>query len=87
MGFQLEFVTSSGVFSHKRIDNGTRLLVESMVLPSEGRVLDLGCGYGVIGITAAKKNPDLRVWMTDVNSACRCPSRGEYAIVTASGQH
>ena len=67
-GFQLEFMTSSGVFSHKRIDNGTRLLVESMVLPTEGRVLDLGCGYGVIGIAAAKKNPGLRVWMTDVNS-------------------
>ena len=67
-GFQLEFMTSSGVFSHKRIDNGTRLLVESMVLPIEGRVLDIGCGYGVIGIAAAKKNPRLRVWMTDVNS-------------------
>jgi len=56
-GFQLEFMTSSGVFSHKRIDNGTRLIVESMVLPTEGRVLDIGCGYGVIGIAAAKKNP------------------------------
>jgi len=67
-GFQFEFVTSSGVFSHKRIDNGTRLLVESMVLPTEGKVLDIGCGYGVIGIAIAKRNPGLRVWMTDVNS-------------------
>ena len=39
-----------------------------MELPSEGRVLDLGCGYGVIGITASKTDPRLDVWMTDVNS-------------------
>lgn len=67
-GLELEFVTSSGIFSHKRIDNGTRLLVESMELPDEGRLLDLGCGYGVIGITAALTNPRLEVTMTDVNS-------------------
>jgi 16S rRNA (guanine1207-N2)-methyltransferase len=66
-GLDLEFLTASGVFSHRRIDAGTRLLVESMSLPERGAVLDLGCGYGVIGITAAKLNPSLRVWMTDVN--------------------
>jgi 16S rRNA (guanine1207-N2)-methyltransferase len=67
-GLDFEFETSSGVFSHKRVDSGTRLLVESMKLPEEGRVLDLGCGYGVVGIVAAKLNPALEVWMTDVNS-------------------
>lgn len=67
-GIDFEFETSSGVFSHKRIDNGTRLLVESMVLPAKGRFLDLGCGIGVIGIVAARLNPALDVCMTDVNS-------------------
>ena len=67
-GIDFTFETSSGVFSHKRIDNGTRLLVESMTLPDKGRVLDLGCGIGVIGIVAARLNPALEVWMTDVNS-------------------
>jgi 16S rRNA G1207 methylase RsmC len=67
-GVDLELVSSSGVFSHRRIDNGTRLLVESMELPGEGRLLDLGCGYGAIGITAALINPHLEVWMTDVNT-------------------
>ncbi len=66
-GLELELVTSSGVFSHRRIDNGTRLLVESMELPPEGRLLDLGCGYGVVGIAAALLNPRLEVVMTDVN--------------------
>jgi 16S rRNA (guanine1207-N2)-methyltransferase len=41
-----EFVTDSSVFSKKRIDIGTQLLIESMVLPKTGSVLDIGCGYG-----------------------------------------
>jgi len=67
-GIKMEFVTSRGIFSHKRIDNGTRLLVEFMELPAKGRLLDLGCGYGVIGTTAALINPLLEVTMTDVNA-------------------
>ncbi len=62
-----EFLTASGVFSRTRIDAGTRLLVESMVLPEKGLVLDLGCGYGPVGIAAAAFNPSLQVVMTDVN--------------------
>ncbi len=66
-GKQFEFVTSSSVFSKKRIDTGTRLLIESMILPDYGTVLDVGCGYGAAGIAAAKFNPVLKVVMTDVN--------------------
>jgi 16S rRNA (guanine1207-N2)-methyltransferase len=63
--FQL--LTASGVFSKERIDLGTRLLVENMVLPEKGCVLDVGCGYGAVGIAAAIFNPDLHVVMVDVN--------------------
>jgi len=66
-GRQFEFLTASSVFSRRRVDLGTRLLVESMILPEEGYVLDMGCGYGVVGIVAAKLNPALRVIMVDVN--------------------
>ncbi|MBS7637978.1 class I SAM-dependent methyltransferase [Candidatus Bathyarchaeota archaeon] len=66
-GLDLEFLTASGVFSYRNIDAGTSLLVEAMILPENGRVLDLGCGYGVIGIAAARLNPSLEVWLTDVN--------------------
>lgn len=66
-GHDFEFLTASGVFSHKRIDAGTLLLIESMRLPESGAALDLGCGYGPIGIVAAKLKPRLQVWMTDVN--------------------
>ncbi|MDI6847312.1 MAG: methyltransferase [Candidatus Bathyarchaeia archaeon] len=66
-GRPFEFLTASGVFSKRRVDLGTRLLVESMVLPEKGSVLDVGCGYGAVGIAAATFNPDLRVIMVDVN--------------------
>jgi 16S rRNA (guanine1207-N2)-methyltransferase len=66
-GKYFEFVTASSVFSTKRIDLGTRVLIEAMVLPEKGCVLDVGCGYGALGIVAAALNPKLRVVMTDVN--------------------
>lgn len=66
-GLEFEFLTATSTFSHRRIDPGTRLLIDSMILPEEGTVLDLGCGYGPIGIVAAKLNPKALVYMTDVN--------------------
>ncbi len=71
-GLGFEFVTSSGIFSHKRIDTGTRILIEAMEIPSNGRLLDMGCGYGPIGIVASKVNPILEVWMTDINRRATC---------------
>jgi 16S rRNA (guanine1207-N2)-methyltransferase len=52
--FELRLVTQSGVFAHRGIDPGSRLLIEAMRVSPTARVLDLGCGYGVIGIVAAK---------------------------------
>ena len=62
------FYTSHSVFSKKRIDPGTKLLIETMILPKKGIILDLGCGYGAIGIVAASINRKLKVIMTDINS-------------------
>ncbi|MEM3731845.1 MAG: class I SAM-dependent methyltransferase [Candidatus Bathyarchaeia archaeon] len=67
-GMSFEFLTASGVFSKKRVDLGTRLLIESMILPEYGKVLDLGCGYGAVGIAAAASNPNLHVVMVDINN-------------------
>jgi 16S rRNA (guanine1207-N2)-methyltransferase len=66
-GHILEFTTSSGVFSAKRLDPGTRLLIESMILPDEGYILDVGCGYGAVGISAAKLKPKTGVFLIDIN--------------------
>ena len=67
-GKRVEFFTSQGIFSAKRVDNGTRVLVENMMIPERGDFLDIGCGIGVIGIIAALESPDLRVHLSDVNS-------------------
>ena len=64
---KFEFLTSSSVFSKTRVDTGTQLLVESLVLPQKGCVLDIGCGYGVVGIVAGTLAKSLRIVMTDVN--------------------
>ncbi|UCE96531.1 MAG: class I SAM-dependent methyltransferase [Candidatus Bathyarchaeota archaeon] len=66
-GHYFQFQTSSSVFSRERIDLGTRLLIEAMFLPETGQILDLGCGYGPIGIVAAALNPGLHVFMVDIN--------------------
>ena len=66
-GKPFEFLTSSSVFSKRKIDSGTRLLIETMILPQTGNVLDIGCGYGAVGIAAATLNRQLHVVMTDVN--------------------
>jgi len=66
-GRSFEFLTASSVFSKRRVDVGSRLLIESMILPQTGCILDIGCGYGAVGIAAATLNSKLRVIMTDVN--------------------
>lgn len=61
------FIVDSGVFSKKGLDYGSRLLIEQVKLASSSRVLDLGCGYGPIGIALAVTYPDIHVTMVDIN--------------------
>ncbi len=64
------FKTDNGVFSKKEVDFGSRLLIEAFHLPDEpkGDILDLGCGYGPIGLSVAFAYPERKVDMADVNS-------------------
>jgi 16S rRNA (guanine1207-N2)-methyltransferase len=65
-GRNMEFLTDAGVFSKFRVDFGSDCLIRS--LPKlKGRVLDMGCGYGVIGLSIAAANPDSFVEMADIN--------------------
>ncbi|NLK07471.1 MAG: class I SAM-dependent methyltransferase [Firmicutes bacterium] len=66
-GREYRFLTEAGVFSRLRVDRGTRLLIEALPLPKQGRFLDLGCGYGPVGIAAVGSEPQLDVIMVDVN--------------------
>ena len=65
-GHKFEFYTSSGVFSKDKIDKGTLLLAENMALGQGSKVLDIGCGIGVLGIVAAKLS-NANVVMSDLN--------------------
>lgn len=65
-GNRLSFQTDAGVFSKGELDQGTRLLLDA--LPDlSGDVLDLGCGWGAIGIAVKKAFPQTNVTMVDVN--------------------
>lgn len=66
-GIRMRFETDAGVFSRGEVDTGTRLLLEALPEQMSGDVLDLGCGWGVIGISVSRKWPDTLVWMADVN--------------------
>lgn len=65
----LRLRTDRGVFSPDKVDLGTRVLLESVPAPpAEGRLLDLGCGYGPISLTMASRAPRARVLGVDVNA-------------------
>jgi 16S rRNA (guanine1207-N2)-methyltransferase len=66
-GHELELVSGSGVFSNGRLDIGTSVLFRETEPPSRGRILDLGCGYGVIGLACAVAAPSAVVPGVDVN--------------------
>lgn len=68
-GEKFRFQTDAGVFSKSEVDFGSRLLIEAFQDSTiDGPVLDVGCGYGPIGMTVAKISPQKQVHMVDVNT-------------------
>jgi len=68
-GHNFKFVTDNGVFSKQSVDYGSRVLIENFEtndLPA-GNILDLGCGYGPIGLSLAHAYSERTVDMVDVN--------------------
>ncbi len=67
LGRMWTFRTDAGVFSKGDVDYGSRLLIETMTIPQDAEVLDVGCGYGPIGIAAASMADRGTAVLVDVN--------------------
>ena len=66
-GKEYRFETKPGLFSKSEIDDGTKLLIDTMEIKPTSTVLDLGCGYGAIGIVASDLATEGRVYMVDTD--------------------
>ncbi|NUU96365.1 SAM-dependent methyltransferase [Marinitoga sp. 1135] len=60
------FKAPTGVYGKKDIDKATKVLLEYAEIEGK-KILDIGCGYGVIGITLKKEYPDIEIYMSDIN--------------------
>lgn len=67
LGLPLHFLTDAGVFSKNAIDYGSRVLLDNFQPERAKTLLDVGCGYGTLALTLAKKY-GLKVTLVDVNS-------------------
>ena len=67
-GNRIKYLVDNGVFSKDRVDFGTNILLQNLpIFEDNSKVLDVGCGYGAIGLPIAKSNKTLLVEMIDVN--------------------
>jgi 16S rRNA (guanine1207-N2)-methyltransferase len=71
-GDAFDYRTDRGVFSHGRLDTGTKfLLTDAPEPPETGVFLDLGCGAGPIALALARRRPQAQVVAVDVNERAR----------------
>ncbi|MBY9007150.1 MAG: class I SAM-dependent methyltransferase [Candidatus Lokiarchaeota archaeon] len=62
------FKTTTGVFSFRKIDLGTKVFIENMTIPkNQSTLLDLGCGYGPIGMVLGYNSPNSDIYFIDSN--------------------
>lgn len=81
-GHGLNFMTDAGVFSKGELDTGTRLLLDA--LPDVyGDVLDLGCGWGAIGVAVKKKYPRRACH----DGGCQSPCAGTVPLQRGAQRH
>jgi 16S rRNA G1207 methylase RsmC len=67
-GEELELQAASGTFSSSKLDAGTAVLLrQDRLFPKDGNVLDMGCGWGPIGISIAHCSPQTKVFGVDIN--------------------
>ncbi len=74
-GKERELVSSASVFSGRSLDKATAVLLDRLdhltAVPAGAKILDLGCGWGPIALSAALLHPDAQVWAVDVSERAR----------------
>ncbi len=85
-GVVLKVASLPGVFSHGRLDEGTALLLHTMTHYCSGRVLDFGCGCGVVGAYVKHQKPDAALVLADSNALALYCSRATFALNSMQGE-
>ncbi|MBQ8087550.1 MAG: methyltransferase [Clostridia bacterium] len=86
-GERFSMESTQGLFSPERADAGTLAMLSVVTLEPEQRVLDLGCGCGLVGIYAARRCGAHNVWMTDIDSKAVEYARRNAQANGAEGVH
>lgn len=83
-GYDFVLMTDAGVFSKDKVDTGSEVLIQAAQESDfpKGNILDLGCGYGAIGLTLAKTFPNRKIEMVDVNERALELSKDNAALNT-----
>ncbi|MEN9603567.1 MAG: hypothetical protein RL545_256 [Actinomycetota bacterium] len=67
-GREISVLTAGSMFSPDHVDTGTKVLLENLELaPTDGNILDIGCGWGPITLALAIARPEATIWAIDVN--------------------
>lgn len=83
---QLQVKTLPGVFSRDGLDNGSALLLSTLSAHTKGKVLDMGCGAGVLAASLKQHSPKVRLWLTDVSAAALAASTATLAANQLEGE-
>lgn len=86
-GVPLRFETSPTLFSPKRPDPGTLAMLSRVTFAADDKVLDLGCGYGLVGIYAAKRIGAERIFMLDADADAIACARRNLGLNGVEGVH
>lgn len=84
--FEFNFVTNDQLFSYKKLDDGTRTLVENVDFRKAKSILDLGCGWGGVGIFAHLINPEAEVTLVDSDDAAKKAALENVARTSRGGK-
>ncbi|HEX4197930.1 MAG TPA: methyltransferase [Caulobacteraceae bacterium] len=84
-GIELKLETAPGLFSPRAVDLGTLAMLSRVEFGPDDKVLDLGCGYGVVGLVAARLVRPERVWLLDKDPAAVEAAAANLAANGAAG--